>query len=451
MASYVKFRRGTPEAFKQLGPHIESDTLYFIYEDSETSADLYLGSRKISGDGGVNINSLAEIEDIIVTELKDKDLLVYDSLTETWINKSIDEIIETISTVNTPKVIMLVNSSNNSHQDLLKEILDTQDVSSGDVVVIKDLIGVNQYEHTGYVFDGLKWVALDGNYSAENVYFSNDFIVTENIGTIKIDANGSATIPAKGKNLKELLSNIFAKEQNPITKNPSATIDLIPSTLSYEVGTTYTPGYKVTFNKGSYSYDQDTGVIPSYVISNSKNEERLDSSSGNFSSFTIEDDTNYQITASVSYSNGIIPKTNLGNEYPEGQILAGQIADIKTKTVKGYRSYFYGTFTEKKENLTTEDIRSLNATKNNTFSIDINPGDMRVIFAYPQENENDMPSSVKDVNGLNAEIASSFTKMIVNVEGANGYKAIPYNVFINDRAEAATVANVFDVTIKGGN
>ena len=76
---------------------------------------------------------------------------------------------------------------------------------------------------------------------------------------------------------------------------------------------------------------------------------------------------------------------------------------------------------------------------------------MRILFAYPQETENDTPFSVKDVNGLNAEIASSFTKMIVNVEGANGYTAIPYNVFINDRAEAATVANTFDVTVKGGN
>lgn len=449
MINYVKFRRGTPEAFKQLGSRIEQDTLYFIYKDSEDSAELYLGSRKISGDGGVNINSLSDIKDIVINEIQDKDLLVYDALNSTWVNKSIDEI---ITTINEPQIITLINNANNSHQDLLQEVLDTQNnIISGDVVVIKELIDTGLYQHTGYIFNGLDWVALDGNYNAENVYFSNDFIATENIGTIKVDSSGSATIQAQGKNLKELLATIFAKEQNPVTKKPSASIDLIPSTTSYEVGTLYTPGYKITFNKGSYSYDQNTEVIPSYVVTNSKDTTELTVASGNFDSFTIEDDTNYQITAAVSYSDGIVPKTNLGNKYPEGQILAGQLANLQTKSVKGHRNYFYGTFTEKKEELTTDDIRSLTATKNNTFSIAINPGDMRILFAYPQETENDTPFSVKDVNGLNAEIASSFTKMIVNVEGANGYTAIPYNVFINDRAEAATVANTFDVTVKGGN
>lgn len=37
-------------------------------------------------------------------------------------------------------------------------------------------------------------------------------------------------------------------------------------------------------------------------------------------------------------------------------------------------------------------------------------------------------SSVQDVNGMNAEVKTAFTKTVVSVEGANGYQAIDYNM-----------------------
>lgn len=46
MANYVKFRRGLAENFNR--EEADFDTLYFIYEKDESSADLYLGSKKIS-------------------------------------------------------------------------------------------------------------------------------------------------------------------------------------------------------------------------------------------------------------------------------------------------------------------------------------------------------------------------------------------------------------------
>lgn len=48
MAKYVKFLRGTPEAYARL-PHKDSDTLYFIYEEDESTGILYLGSKVIAG------------------------------------------------------------------------------------------------------------------------------------------------------------------------------------------------------------------------------------------------------------------------------------------------------------------------------------------------------------------------------------------------------------------
>ena len=49
--NYVKFRRGTPEAFQLILKNnaAELDTLYFIYEDDKAVGELYLGSKLIAG------------------------------------------------------------------------------------------------------------------------------------------------------------------------------------------------------------------------------------------------------------------------------------------------------------------------------------------------------------------------------------------------------------------
>jgi hypothetical protein len=57
---------------------------------------------------------------------------------------------------------------------------------------------------------------MDGNYNAENVYFKNDFIFTEPVGTVNIPESGSTTVAAAGKNIKEFLSSLFAQEENPM-------------------------------------------------------------------------------------------------------------------------------------------------------------------------------------------------------------------------------------------
>lgn len=56
-------------------------------------------------------------------------------------------------------------------------------------------------------------------------------------------------------------------------------------------------------------------------------------------------------------------------------------------------------------------------------------------------------SSVQDVNGMNAEVKTAFTKTVVSVEGANGYQAIDYKVYVMDMANANDTANTYKVTI----
>ena len=69
----------------------------------------------------------------------------------------------------------------------------------------------------------------------------------------------------------------------------------------------------------------------------------------------------------------------------------------------------------------------------------------RQVFAYPATLRD--VNSVQDVNGMNAEIKSAFTKYTVDVEGANGYTAKSYKVYVMDMANANDTANTYKVTI----
>jgi hypothetical protein len=288
---------------------------------------------------------------------------------------------------------------------------------------------------------------MDGNYKAENVYFTDDLITTTEIGNISL-TNGQATIAAAGKNLKEVWNNVFVKESQPSITLPSVALTATKN-KAYEVGTTVAPTYSIVFNAGKYEFGPATGVTAT-AYSASFNGESLDVASGTFSEITVEDSSNLVIEAYASYSEGAIPLTNLGNNYTSGQIVANNTNKVKSAAVTGYRNTFYGTLEDKDIELTSEVIRELTASnkalKNgDKFTITIPIGAKRVVIAYPSTLQE--VSSILDGNAFNADIKSSFKSGTVNVEGANGYSAITYKLYYLDYANANDVENTYTVTI----
>lgn len=287
---------------------------------------------------------------------------------------------------------------------------------------------------------------MDGNYNAENVYFDEDLITTTKVGNITL-TNGQATIPAAGKNLKEVFNTIFVKESNPSVTKPSVSLKFT-NAKAYEVGSNVRPSYEATFNSGSYEYDSSTGVtVDSWTITDSNGNTSTESNS-TFALFQVTDDTDYSITAVANYTDGNIPNTNLGNPYADGQIKAGSASTTKGGLV-GYRKTFYGTL-DNKDELTSAVIRSLSSTtsanKNgDALVVNIPVGAYRVVFAYPAT-LNDL-GSVTDTNGLHAEILSGFSMINLDVNGSNGYEAKPYKVYYIDYANANDAANTYTFTI----
>ena len=86
-ANYVRFYRGSPEAYANVIKN--NDTLYFVYSSDSDKGSLYLGDRLISG----NVSNITDLEDLIITELQDKQILQYDITQSAWVNKSIREAI----------------------------------------------------------------------------------------------------------------------------------------------------------------------------------------------------------------------------------------------------------------------------------------------------------------------------------------------------------------------
>lgn len=285
---------------------------------------------------------------------------------------------------------------------------------------------------------------------ASQVMFNRDLVFTETFGKY-VPSGGKVTVPANGDSLLEVLLNAFATDSNPSITQPSVNISS-SSFKAYEVGTNVTPAYTATLNPGSYQYGPATGITATSwnVVDNAAEPNTLTTASGSFPQMQVVDGTSYSITATASYGTGTVPNTALGQEYADGQIKAGSKSATKG-TISGYRNGFYGTTTSQSSGtFESNDIRALTATNKavtagTVWNISIPVGARSVIFAYPATIRD--ATSVLDANGLNAEIKTAFTKIQVQVAGANGYNPIEYKVYYTNYANANDTQNTYKVTI----
>ena len=284
---------------------------------------------------------------------------------------------------------------------------------------------------------------MDGNYNAENVYFDEDITITTQIGNITL-TNGQGKIPAKGKNLKETFEAILTKDSKPSVTNPSVSISLtgngtaMNSNQEKEVGTKLTIGYSMSFKKGSYQYGPDTGITDSNPSVRDTNGTTASTKSGSLGDVTIGDSTNYSVTGSVNYTDGTIPYTTLKNECIDKQIKAGTVSATSIH-ITGYRNMFYGfvNWDGDFSKINSTVIRGLkyakkvgNGTLTDVKATDVT-GATACIVAIPQSSKKVVKSVVMPA-AMMADATSDYKlqSSTVDVEGANAYTAIPYNVYI---------------------
>jgi hypothetical protein len=339
-----------------------------------------------------------------------------------------------------------------SDADAINAALGENVAVQGDIVVITTTVSGSTYEQSAFMYDGTQWAAMTGQVDADKVILQNDITMAGNysqIGNLTKSQNGTATFATKGKSVSEALLEIFSKRLQPGAPVAPAVTLTFGQAKAYEVGTTVSPTYSASLSAGSYTYGPATGITAtSWEISDTAGHTAT-TATGSFADVVVADNTNYKITAKANYGEGTVAKDNLGQDSsPVIKIAAGS-ATKTSGAIAGYRNSFYGAVKEKAE-VTSAVIRGLTKTNKAlangaSFTINIPAGAVRVIFAYPATLQD--VSSVKDVNGLNAEIKSAFTKSSVTVAGAGADAGIAYKVYVTDFAEPVAKANSYTVKI----
>lgn len=321
-------------------------------------------------------------------------------------------------------------------------------------------ICTQRYQYTAYVYgetaDGSSaWKAMDGNYSADNVYFDDDMLITTTVGYCSIK-NGQGTIPSKGKNLTQVFETMYVKESNPSTTQPSVSFDSVTSGR-YEVGDKVTPSWDAKFSAGSYTYGPATGLTPTWAITDSSGNS-ASTETGSFTEIQITDNTNYTITAKASYGNGTIPVTNKGNAYAAGQIKASSKQATSSK-IYGERKAFYGAFTDAIDISSGVVIRNNCIAKWQTDDVDTNAwcsgdgctlsipeGTTQVVVALLKESTHQAITGVYDKEAFGTNISGSFplTKT-TSIPGLNSYTGAEYYVYVYS-VPGGLPANTYHIT-----
>jgi hypothetical protein len=321
---------------------------------------------------------------------------------------------------------------------------DTE-IHNGDTAIVKRDIAGGKSSYTAYVYDG-EWKAMDGNYRADNVYFDEDLIYTANIGVKTVPSSGSGTIDAAGKNVEEVLKSILAAEKNPSNTKPSVSFSTQSGFGTFEIGTKKNLTYTAALSAGSYTYGPATGITAqSWEVSCTGVEGSKDTATGTFEN-VIAESTAKKITAKANYNEGAIPKTNLGNPYPNAKIAAGS-ASKDSNSLIGVRHMFYGVL-KSDAVLDSSVIRRLNheaADKKTITTFGAGAGAVKVVIACPAGYN---VTKVLMPSAMNADATANFVKQAgtVNVEGAEGYTAVPYTIWMYKPA-SIDASETYAVTI----
>ena len=316
----------------------------------------------------------------------------------------------------------------------------------GDTAIVSKLIVGDKKSYTAYVYNGENWAACDGNYSADNVYFDEDLTYTVQFGTLA-KPSGSAKFAAAGKNVTQVLSTLMAQEQNPSKSNPAVSFSAQDGFGTFEIGTKKTLSYTAALSAGSYTYGPATGITAqTWEVTCTGVEGSKTTATGRFENVVAES-TAKTITAKATYGDGAIPVTNLGNAYVAGQIKAGSASKTSNSLV-GVRYMFWGPMSEDSA-LSSATIRALShkeAAANKTLTaFGAGAGAKKVVIAVPAGYK---VTKVLMPSAMNADATASFVKQAssVQVEGAEGYAAAAYDVYVYQPA-AIDSTETYAVTI----
>ena len=278
---------------------------------------------------------------------------------------------------------------------------------------------------------------LANSTSSEKIKFTKDFPVRIATGkTFGKYANGSI-IPATGKTLDELLTDITTEVIRPTYSGPSLSVSS-PNAGTFEVGSNLG-----TVNLTSTFTQRDAGAIISTKYLKSGSE--LAGTTDIISALT----TPLQYSAVVQYARGSVKLNNIDVPDSTGIIQAGTITSAVTTLFtpaakKYYGSSFSNNITDADLLASSSEFVSNNASiLKSSFTIPISGGSKYIYYAYPVkyvDNITSYPTSIAIwVGGF--ESTGSFTKTIKSVTNAQNFTQ-DYYIYVWKNTSNADITNI---------
>lgn len=357
----------------------------------------------------------------------------------------------------------------------------TTNWTESSVVMLKGEVGI------GYLDNGNVIAKLgDGQHSWSELpqiegVFETDQILTYNFGRHKT-VNGKVNAGGKGMTTSQWLLDALSQSLTPKTNYPTASFaagDVKTDTETFEIGSKIIAfSWNGSHSNGSYVGNDGNGTYGStggttkasgvnddaftWNVTNSIDSSEGHSEDGTFSlssddyikidSTTSKTYATLSATVDIDASSAYVPYNNLGQEYLSGKITGFDNNGTTSKSFKDISvtaSGYWNSWQYVGDDCTTTiDSSFIRGTipKGDTVdfgTVDIAAGTKRVMFAVPGKKK---LSSIIDVDGMGLDVKDNFNTMKVDVEGANGFTATEYTVFVNENSNGMA-ATRFTVTI----
>ena len=262
---------------------------------------------------------------------------------------------------------------------------------------------------TVYIFNAVKnkWSVNQGGSGGtsgdcEGILTEDITVMGTTVGNFKEN-----DILLEGDTFTTVMKNMLTKEIVPSYSMPTISINSNVSGIK-EVGISVNPIISVTFNKN------DGGTIT--LVEIYRGNELINSKTNPNSPYSFTESitlTTAQVTykAKISYEDGPIKNTNLGNPYPTGQIKAGSKTSGNTSAIVPVYASYIGVIDSAYE------VSSLNKIVKNTkaYTYKYSMSNQRIVYLYPSSFGE--LTSIKDEN--NFENLDSFAKTLITINGVS--------------------------------
>lgn len=236
----------------------------------------------------------------------------------------------------------------------------------GDMGIVKAPLydGSNSYTHTAYVWNGTEWAAMDGNYSAANVFLPADIELAGDFTSIGNKKRGDTI--AAGTSIEALFSDLLTKEIATDLQNtaPTTTINATKDQYLLVGDKSTMQTVTLTLNKGAYDNGYgyvesknetgiEAGTKAKTVVTNDgtgveTNKFYFNGTAQDANSYTVASTSkttapaSETIKAKISYKNAGNPVSNLKNIYPAQKLADGTTAEVSATLNKWYYPIYQG-------------------------------------------------------------------------------------------------------------